>query len=156
RSSPPRSSAAITGAPVTQGVAAVFQGPGRPSELVEYPLRPPGPGEVLVRVRLSTVCGSDVHAWTGRRSLPTPAILGHEMVAVTESLGPDAPRDLLDREVAPGQGVTWTEYIACGGCAPCSRLGLPQKCEKGRKYGHENVEEPPHLLGGFAQFCYLL
>jgi putative phosphonate catabolism associated alcohol dehydrogenase len=141
---------------VTTGVAAVFQGPGRPSELVEYPVRPPGPGEVLVRVRLSTVCGSDVHAWTGRRSLPTPAILGHEIVGVIEALGPDAPRDLLDRALAPGQRVTWTEYIACGRCVPCAQLALPQKCEKGRKYGHESAEEPPHLLGGFGQFCYLL
>jgi putative phosphonate catabolism associated alcohol dehydrogenase len=141
---------------VTQGVAALFQGPGRPSELVEYPLRPPGRGEVLVRVRLSTVCGSDVHAWTGRRSLPTPAILGHEIVGVIEALGPDAPRDLLDRALAPGQRVTWTEYVACGRCVPCAELALPQKCQKGRKYGHESAEEPPHLLGGFAEFCYLL
>jgi D-arabinose 1-dehydrogenase-like Zn-dependent alcohol dehydrogenase len=95
-----------------QGVAALFHGPGRPTELVQYPLRPPVAGEVLVRVLLSTVCGSDVHAWVGRRSLPTPAILGHEIVGIIEALGPDAPRDLLDRPLAPGQRVTWTEYIA--------------------------------------------
>jgi putative phosphonate catabolism associated alcohol dehydrogenase len=141
---------------VTGGVAAVFQGPGRPSELVEYPLRAPAPGEVLVRVRLSTVCGSDVHAWTGRRSLPTPAILGHEIVGVIEALGRDAPRDLLDRVLAPGQRVTWTEYIACGRCVACARLALPQKCARGRKYGHERATDPPHLLGGFGRFCYLL
>src|SRR5262249_25275375 len=152
----PEVAALVPARPVTTGVAAVFQGPGRPWELVESPLRPPGPGEVLVRVLLSSVCGSDVHAWTGRRSLPTPAILGHEIVGVIEALGPDAPRDLLDRPLAPGQRVTWTEYIACGHCVPCSELALPQKCEKGRKYGHESAEEPPHLLGGFAQYCYLL
>jgi alcohol dehydrogenase len=109
-----------------------------------------------VRVRLSTVCGSDVHAWTGRRALPTPAILGHEIVGVIEALGSDAPRDLLDRPLAPGQRVTWTEYIACGRCVPCAELGLPQKCEKGRKYGHESAQEPPHFLGGFGEYCYLL
>jgi putative phosphonate catabolism associated alcohol dehydrogenase len=141
---------------VTGGVAAVFQGPGRPSELVEYPLRAPAPGEVLVRVLLSTVCGSDVHAWTGRRALPTPTILGHEIVGVIEALGSDAPRDLRDRSLAPGQRVTWTEYIACGRCVACAQLALPQKCARGRKYGHESVVEPPHLLGGFGQFCYLL
>ena len=138
------------------GVAAVFQGPGQPSELVEYPLRAPGPGEVLVRVRLSTVCGSDVHAWTGRRPLPTPAILGHEIVGVIEAVGEDAPRDLLGRDLAPGQRVTWTEYVACGRCAPCVQLDLPQKCVHGRKYGHESAAHPPHLLGGFGRFCYLL
>ena len=141
---------------MARGVAAVFQGPGRPSELVEYPLRAPAPGEVLVRVLLSTVCGSDVHAWTGRRALPTPAILGHEIVGLIEALGDDAPDDLLGRPLTPGQRVTWTEYIACGRCTPCARLALPQKCTRGRKYGHESAVAPPHLLGGFARFCYLL
>jgi putative phosphonate catabolism associated alcohol dehydrogenase len=141
---------------MTRGLAAVFRGPGRPSELVEYPLRAPAPREVLVRVLLSTVCGSDVHAWTGRRPLPTPSILGHEIVGVIEALGQDAPRDLLGRALAPGQRVTWTEYVACGRCVACARLALPQKCAHGRKYGHESAGDPPHLLGGFARFCYLL
>ena len=141
---------------MNRGLAAVFQGPGRPSELVEYPLRPPSRGEVLVRVLLSTVCGSDVHAWAGRRSLPTPAILGHEIVGVIEALGSDAPRDLLGRPLAREQRVTWTEYIACGRCVPCAQLALPQKCAHGRKYGHESALRPPHLLGGFGRFCYLL
>ena len=138
-----------------EGVAAVFQGPGRASELVAYPLRPPGPREVLVRVRLATVCGSDVHAWAGRRACPTPAILGHEIVGVIEALGKDAPRDLCGRALLEGQRVTWTEYIACGRCVPCADLGLPQKCVEVRKYGHESAVQAPHLLGGFAEFCYL-
>ena len=139
-----------------QSAAAVFRGPGRPSELVEFPLRPPASREVLVRVRLSTVCGSDVHAWAGRRRCPTPAVLGHEIVGVVEALGDDTPRDLLGRPLTLGQRIIWTEYIACGICVPCVELHLPQKCTKGRKYGHESTLESPHLLGGFAAFCYLL
>ncbi len=139
-----------------EGIAAVFRGPGRASELVAYPLRPPDAGEVLVRVRLTTVCGSDVHAWTGRRHCPTPAILGHEIVGTIEALGDGVRHDLLGRILAEGLRITWTEYIACGRCVPCAELGLPQKCVSGRKYGHESAIEPPHLLGGFAAFCYLV
>jgi putative phosphonate catabolism associated alcohol dehydrogenase len=141
---------------VSRGLAAVFQGPGQPSKLVEYPLRVPAAGEVLVRVSLATVCGSDVHAWTGRRELPTPAILGHEIVGVIEALGDDPPRDLLGHDLRLGQRVTWTEYVACGRCLACAPLALPQKCTRVRKYGHERASDPPHLLGGFGRFCYLL
>jgi putative phosphonate catabolism associated alcohol dehydrogenase len=138
------------------GLAAVFEGPRRPFALVEYPLRPPGPGEVRVRVALASVCGSDVHAWTGRRPSPVPGILGHEIVGRIEALGADPPRDLRGRPLGMGQRVTWTEYVACGRCPPCRELGLPQKCVAVRKYGHEGVKAPPHLLGGFGRRCYLL
>jgi len=141
---------------VARGLAAVFQGPGRPSELLEYPLEAPEAGAALVRVRLSTVCGSDVHAWTGRRASPTPGILGHEIVGVIEALGDGPPCGLDGRALEPGQRVTWTEYVACGRCLACAELGLPQKCAHGRKYGHESAAAPPHLLGGFGRFCYLL
>lgn len=138
------------------GLAAVFEGPGRPFRLVGYPLRAPGPGTILVRVLLSSICGSDVHAWTGRRAFPVPGILGHEIVGVIEAVGPSAPPDLRGRTLGPGQRVIWTEYVACGACLPCRVLDLPQKCAQVRKYGHERSTEPPHLLGGLAEYCYLL
>src|SRR5262249_57349548 len=138
------------------GLAAVFEGPARPFALVDYPVRGAGPGEVLVRVALSSVCGSDVHAWAGRRPTPVPGILGHEIVGRIEALGDAPPRDLHGHPLAVGQRVTWTEYVACGVCVPCSQLGLPQKCAVGRKYGHETALDPPHLLGGLGRHCYLL
>jgi threonine dehydrogenase-like Zn-dependent dehydrogenase len=138
------------------GLAAVFEGPGRPFRMVGYPLRAPGPGTILVRVLLSSICGSDVHAWTGRRAFPVPGILGHEIVGVIEAVGPSAPPDLRGRTLGPGQRVIWTEYVACGACLPCRVLDLPQKCAQVRKYGHERSTEPPHLLGGLAEYCYLL
>jgi alcohol dehydrogenase len=136
--------------------AAVFRGPGRPLTIEEFPLVAPPAGGLLARVAGATVCGSDLHAWQGRRASPAPGILGHEIVGVVTDLGPDPPRDLRGEPIRPGDRIVWTEYVACGRCAPCTELRLPQKCQKGRKYGHESAAEPPHLLGGFAEYCYVL
>jgi alcohol dehydrogenase len=136
--------------------AAVFRGPGLPLSLEDLPIVPPPPGGLLVRVTGATVCGSDLHAWQGRRASPVPGILGHEIVGVVAELGADPPRDLRGEPVRPGDRVVWSEYVACGRCGPCAELRLPQKCQKGRKYGHESSAEPPHLLGGFAEYCHVL
>ena len=58
---------------------AVFEGAGLPFRMVDRPIEPrPGRGECLVEIALTTICGSDLHLVTGRRSLPTPSVLGHE------------------------------------------------------------------------------
>jgi putative phosphonate catabolism associated alcohol dehydrogenase len=84
-----------------------------------------------------------------------PGILGHEMVGQVV----DGGGEVLDLQGAPvrvGDRVTWTEYVACGACRPCRLTGLPQKCARLRKYGHEAISRPPHLLGGFAEYCHVL
>ena len=61
--------------------AAVWRGPGGGFAIERIPL--PGSladGEVLVRVRLATLCGSDLHTVAGERETPLPTVLGHEMV----------------------------------------------------------------------------
>ena len=69
--------------------AAVFDGPGRPFH-VERCARPAlHPNEALVRVSLCTVCGSDLHTFTGRRRERTPCVLGHEPVGVVEEVNGD-------------------------------------------------------------------
>ncbi len=136
--------------------AAVFEGPGLPFSIRELPLGAPQPGGAIVRVSMATVCGSDVHSWTGRRSSPVPGILGHEMVGVVAALGDGEPADLRGERLRVGDRVTWSEYVACWQCERCLRLELPQKCRKLRKYGHESLAHPPALLGGFAQYCHLL
>src|SRR5262245_47551267 len=136
--------------------AALFEGPGRPFSICELPLDPPEPGGALVRLSLATVCGSDVHSWTGRRPSPTPGILGHEMVGVVAAVGDGEYPAFRGEALSVGDRITWSEYIACGQCDRCLGLELPQKCRRLRKYGHESLAEPPGLLGGFAQYCHLL
>ncbi|WP_282976866.1 zinc-binding dehydrogenase [Saccharopolyspora erythraea] len=111
-------------------------------------------GEVLVRVRMATICGSDLHTIAGHRSTPVPTVLGHEVVGTVVDTGGEV-RSHTGEVLAPGDRVTWTIGTACGTCARCRR-GVPQKCVAVRKYGHEAVTDRWALNGGFATHCHLL
>jgi putative phosphonate catabolism associated alcohol dehydrogenase len=135
--------------------ALVFAGPGVPMRLEEFDPRPPAGREVLVRVRCCTLCGSDLHTWTGRRSTPLPTILGHEIIGEVASLGPHAGGvDMAGRPLRVGDRITWTVAASCSTCFYCAH-GLPQKCERLFKYGHEAIIPEHPLSGGLAEFCLL-
>jgi putative phosphonate catabolism associated alcohol dehydrogenase len=135
--------------------AAVMTAPRRDLDFREYPLMTAPPGGALVRVRLCTICKSDLHTWTGRRTGPTPTILGHEIVGTIAQLGEGLTHDANDQSLSVGDRVTWTLHSCCGKCAYCTDLQLPMKCRSLRKYGHEACDAPPHLRGGFAEYCVL-
>ena len=136
--------------------AAVCEAPNAPFVVREYPLRPVRPEEALVRITMSTICRSDIHSYEGRRPNPFPGILGHEIVGAIVELGSKVTRDLRGRVLAVGDRVTWTEYFAEGGSYYKDVLDMPQKSPGLRKYGHDLVDDDPHLVGGFAEHCYLL
>ena len=69
---------------VTEGLVAVYDRPNAPFELRLFPIREPRPGEVLVKMRMCTICRSDIHSYLGHRPNPTPGVLGHEIIHVTE------------------------------------------------------------------------
>lgn len=144
---------------------ARWDGAGEPFRLVDtaLPTRP-GPGEVLVRVDLATVCGSDLHTTRGHRSSPVPGVLGHEQVgrvvavggetAVEVAPGGPGPRHIDGAPVRVGDRTVWSVAASCGRCRRCRR-GLPQKCTDLLKYGHEPLDEAHPLTGGFATHCVL-
>ncbi|MEV6104638.1 alcohol dehydrogenase catalytic domain-containing protein [Streptomyces sp. NPDC051940] len=113
----------------------------------------PAAGEVLVRIDLATVCGSDLHTVTGRRPGPVPIVLGHEQVGTVVSAGGEA-RCADGTPVVPGMRVVWSVTASCGDCDRCRR-GMPQKCRSLFKYGHEPLAEDAPLTGGFATHCVL-
>ena len=136
--------------------AAVFVGPDRPLELRTFPLPSPGRGEVLVDIVACTLCGSDVHSYGGRRQVPTPTILGHEILGRIADFGPEAPRtDALGQPLHLGDRVTWAIVASCGQCFYCLR-NLPQKCLRGRKYGHQVLSGDDIWHGGLADVCLLV
>ena len=67
--------------------AAVFLPDEAKLEIREFPLRAINPDEILVRITLSTICGSDLHTITGKRHPRGPIILGHEICGVIAELG---------------------------------------------------------------------
>ena len=121
----------------------LFHGPGRPFELRCIPLPETlGPGEVLVEITLATICGSDLHTIEGRRTAPTPCVLGHEAVGRVVASARAG--------VMPGRRVTWSLADSCGSCPACTEYRLPQKCVSLFKYGHAALASGSGLNGGYA------
>ena len=98
-----------------RAIAKVRPGPGL--ELVEVPVPVPGINEVLIKVKKTSICGTDVHiynwdAWA-EKTIKPPMVIGHEFVGVVEAVGSNVvtcrPGDLVD-----GEG-----HIVCGVCRNC-------------------------------------
>ena len=126
-------------------MAAVWTGAGVDVRTVPVPAL--GAGEVLVRVRLATVCGSDLHTVTGRRPAACPSVLGHEAVGDVVATGSGA-------DIQVGQRVIWSVTVACGECPRC-RSGLSAKCLSVRKVGHEPFDGDWALSGSYAAHVVL-
>lgn len=98
----------------------------KPISIETIELAPPGPGEVLVRIRAAGLCHSDLSVINGDRPRPMPMALGHEAAGVVEALG-DGVSDL-----EPGDHVVMVFMPSCGHCLPCAE-GRPALCEPGAK-----------------------
>ena len=135
--------------------AMVFHEAGRALELRTFQLPSLAEGEVLVRVTCCTLCGSDIHTFEGRRSTPLPTILGHEIIGQVAQL-PAGPGvcDHHGHRLKIGDRITWSVAASCGGCFFCND-GLPQKCQRLFKYGHEQIFQQHSLSGGLADHCHL-
>jgi alcohol dehydrogenase len=96
----------------------------RPLAILELELDPPGPTEVLVRIRAAGLCHSDLSVIDGNRPRPLPMLLGHEAAGDIISLGRDV------QGFAIGDHVVTTFVPACRVCEPCAH-GRPALCEPG-------------------------
>lgn len=142
--------------PMSSSRAAVLTAYHAPLALREFPLPAQlESGAALVRVTMAGICGTDVHLWHGQLPLSLPVILGHETVGTIVELNRDV-RDWVGQPVVVGQRITWTSGMACGRCYYCRVKGQPTRCLHRKAYGISyNCEEPPHLLGGYAEHIYL-
>ncbi|CAF1642062.1 unnamed protein product [Adineta ricciae] len=112
------------------------------------PLPELAPGEILAKVRLASICMSDVHTITGHRIEPTPSVLGHE--AVVEVVDHRRPESNL----AIGDRLTFSVADCCGNCEFCLK-GLNQKCVKLFKYGHAKLSDGSGYNGCYATHIIL-
>jgi threonine dehydrogenase-like Zn-dependent dehydrogenase len=137
--------------------AAVLTAFHAPLELHELPLPEElEPGAVLVRTEMAGICGTDVHLWKGQLPIALPVIMGHETVGRIERLGEGVDRDWTGQPLRVGDRVTWNSATSCGTCYYCAEKRQPTKCPHRRAYGiGYRCDEPPHFLGGYAEFHYL-
>jgi putative phosphonate catabolism associated alcohol dehydrogenase len=135
--------------------AIIFNGPKKP--LTEKKISIPqkiGLYEAIVKISLTTICGSDVHTWLGHRPFPTPTILGHEIVGKIVKLGKNLQFDFNGKKLNVGDRITWSMTASCQKCFFCKK-GLPQKCVNLFKYGHTKSVGNLELTGGFANFIII-
>ncbi|MGE0596840.1 MAG: zinc-binding dehydrogenase [Hyphomonadaceae bacterium] len=113
-------------------------------------------GELLLKVELAGMCGTDVHLHKGQLPVPLPLILGHETVGRIDRLGEGVTRDWLGAPLAVGDRVSFTVGRACGQCRYCRVYQLPSRCQNRVAYGvNLGCETAPHLNGGYAQYHVL-
>ena len=93
--------------------AAIALGNGAPLILDDIEVRAPQPGEVLVEMKASGLCHTDLSAMEGKFPVKLPAVLGHEGAGVVVECGPGVTR------VAPGDRVILNNTAHCGECRPC-------------------------------------
>ncbi len=144
---------------VEKGRAAVYKEFGQPMEIKEYPVPEPEPGAILIKVSRANICGSDLHQWRGDLNLtalgaPLPAILGHEMTGTVAKLGEGVLTDSAGEPLAVGDRVVYRYFRPCGHCRACLR-GEDAACPIAPLAVVSPCEEPPHFLGGFADYYYL-
>src|SRR5438876_9397700 len=114
---------------------AVFLG-DRKVELRSFPDPTPGPGEVVLEMKASGMCGSDLRfyrsgpgtasAALGLGNLSEPFIGGHEPCGVVVARG----AGVSEREAPTGSRMMDHHYAGCGTCAHC-RVGWSQLCRAG-------------------------
>lgn len=76
-----------------------------------------GPNDVLIKIKKTSICGTDVHIWKwdawAQRTIPVPMTVGHEFVGVVAEVG-SAVTDVVAGELVSGEG-----HIVCGRCRNC-------------------------------------
>lgn len=119
--------------------AARFCGINKPLKLEEVPIPKIGAQEVLVRIKASGVCASDLHYYHGK--LPfgkIPITMGHECTGIVEEVGSEV------EGLMKGERVCIHYIISCGNCYFCS-TGRDNLCVGAKFVGFDED-------GGFAEY----
>jgi alcohol dehydrogenase len=93
-------------------------------QITEIDLDPPGPGEVLVRMRAAGLCHSDLSVINGDRPRPLPMAIGHEGAGEVMETGAEV------KDLRAGDHVVAAFVPCCRTCEPCT-TGRPALCEPG-------------------------
>src|SRR6056297_3326988 len=132
--------------PMKNEMKALVKARPEPGLWMEHvPVPEVGPGEVLIKVRKSAICGTDVHIWKwdefSAKTVPVPMVVGHEFMGEVLDCGPGASKYRL------GQRVSGEGHIVCNACRNC-RAGRGHLCRNTKGVG---VQRP----GSFAEYICL-
>lgn len=116
---------------------AILKGP-RQLSIEEIKKPEVGSRNVLVRIRATAICGTDVEIYKGKGGAKFPIVPGHEFAGEVEEVGSQVT------DVKPGDRVVGNPAISCGRCFWC-RKGLQNLCPNGGLIGRERN-------GAFAEY----
>jgi threonine 3-dehydrogenase len=126
-----------------KALAKMERGPGL--KLVQVKKPEIGHNDVLIRIRKTAICGTDVHIWNwdawAQKTIPVPMHVGHEYVGVIEGMGQEV------RGFSIGDRVSGEGHITCGFCRNC-RAGRRHLCRNTQGVG-VNRE------GAFAEYLVI-
>jgi len=113
--------------------------------LEDVPEPVPGEGDVLIRVRKTSICGTDLHIfhWDewAQRTIPVPMVVGHEFMGEIAALGAGV------QGLEVGQRVAGEGHITCGHC---------RNCKGGRReFCHHHTGVGVTRPGAFAEFIVI-
>jgi threonine 3-dehydrogenase len=113
--------------------------------MLDVPIPSIGPNDVLIRVRHTSICGTDLHIWDwnewARDTIRVPMTIGHEFMGEIAELGAEV------QGLAVGQRVSGEGHITCGHCRNC-RAGKRHLCRN-------TVGIGVNRDGAFAEFVAL-
>lgn len=117
--------------------------PARGGVLRDIPVPVPGEGEVLIKVKATAICGTDIHihewnAWAQGAVKNLPIVMGHEFSGEVVDLGPGV------KDLKKGDYVSGETHIPCGRC---------YQCRNGQQHICANLLLPGvHRNGSFAEY----
>jgi alcohol dehydrogenase len=119
-------------------------------EVKEIPTPEPGPNQVLIRIKASGLCYTDVHITHGFIPTQFPRTLGHEPVGEVAAVGPG----VTTRRVGDRVGVPWVQ-ASCERCEWCLR-GQPMFCAESIGTGIQTQGSHAEYMVAWAQGTVLL
>jgi threonine 3-dehydrogenase len=100
--------------------------------LDEVPVPTPGINDVLIKIKKTSICGTDVHIYKwdewAQKTIKIPTVIGHEYVGTVEAVGSNV-HDFYKGELVSGEG-----HLVCGHCRNCL-AGRRHLCMKSRGVG---------------------
>jgi len=108
-----------------------------------------GINDVLIRVHLTGICGTDLHIYQwddwAQRTIPAPMVIGHEFVGQIVEVGSNVT------DFRPGEQVSGEGHVVCGRCRNCL-AGRRHLCPNTHGVGVDRPRGRPGCVGAAAGF----